>query len=103
MSGGSSNTPQTNFLQKHKEFREQQMLQQRSSASSPQASQRSHTSQSPPSPQSPNTLNNNNVYTPDKPPIPPRGQPPAVPVRQMSSDGVTVTLRTRTGKTLSFK
>lgn len=108
MSGGSSNTPQTNFLQKQKELREQQLQQQQlqrassvsSQSQSPQSPQSPQNPQSPQSPQHPQSINNNNnMYTPDKPPIPPRGVPPAVSVRQLSSDAVTVTLRTRTGTT----
>lgn len=98
MSGGSSfSTPQTNFLQKQKEMREQQLHQSSSSASSahspPQLQQQqSQTAHSP----------NTTVYSPDKPPIPPRNVPPPVPQRQISNEN-SVTLRTRTGKLFEFE
>lgn len=84
MSGGSFSTPQINFLQKQKELREQQQLQQ----SSPQSASSPHSPQSPQSPGS-------GVYSPDKPPIPPRGVPPPVPQRQPSNENINVTLRSR--------
>lgn len=80
MSGGSGfSTPQTNFLQKTKELREQQ---------SPSVAS---TSTTPPQQQTHMTT----IYSPDKPPIPPRGNPPPVPQRQISSESVQ--LRHRTG------
>lgn len=87
MSGGSSfSTPQTNFLQKQKELREQQQLQTSSSASS------AHSPQS-------QTGQNTTIYSPDKPPIPPRNVPPQVPQRQISVNSEQiVTLRNRPGK-----
>lgn len=114
MSGGST-TPQINFLQKQKELREQLHQQQvRSSTGNTtknsnenstgavkiplnfffsikqQASPHSATSSSS-SPQSPQPQ----YYSPDKPPIPPRGYPPPVPQRQSSNDNMNVTLRNR--------
>lgn len=74
--GSGLSTPQTTFLQKTKELREQQS----SVNASPQAQ-----------------VQTNTVYSADKPPIPPRGLPPPVPQRQISTnDGVQ--LRNRTGK-----
>lgn len=74
--GSGLSTPQTTFLQKTKELREQQS----SVHASPQAQ-----------------VQTNTVYSADKPPIPPRGLPPPVPQRQISTnDGVQ--LRNRTGK-----
>lgn len=84
MSGGSMNTPQINFLQKQRELREQ----------SPQSSVTTPTSpQSPQPPPAP--ASGTQFYTPDKPPIPPRGVPPPVPQRQSSHENMTVTLRSR--------
>lgn len=91
MSGGSSfSTPQTHFLQKTKELREQQQHQQQApTLNSPQT---------PTQPTTPGTT----IYSPDKPPIPPRGNPPPVPQRQISSSE-TVQLRNRSGKYLTLK
>lgn len=85
MSGGSYSTPQINFLQKQKELREQQMMQQQ------QLQQQSAAPQNPRSPQSSSTT----IYSPDKPPIPPRGVPPPVPQRQSSNENINVTLRSQ--------
>lgn len=80
MSGGSGfSTPQTQFLQKSKELREQQMPIATNSTINLQA-------------QAQNPI----IYIPDKPPIPPRGLPPPVPQRQISSNE-TVQLRNRSG------
>lgn len=74
--GSGLSTPQTTFLQKTKELREQQ--------SSVNASPQAH-------------AQTNTIYSADKPPIPPRGLPPPVPQRQISTnDGVQ--LRNRSGK-----
>ncbi|XP_037904390.1 spectrin beta chain, non-erythrocytic 1 isoform X3 [Hermetia illucens] len=78
MSGGSSNTPQMNFLQRRRELTEQQHQQQY---------QQSNQSQQQPS--SPNS----NYGFAEKPPIPPRGMPPPVPQRQTVES--TVVLRSR--------
>lgn len=72
--GSGSNIPQTTFLQKTKELREQQV------SVIPQA----HVQSTP-------------VYNADKPPIPPRGLPPPVPQRQISTNDI-VQLRNRSGK-----
>lgn len=85
MSGSSYSTPQINFLQKQKELREQQSTQQ---AAPPQSAQ---SPQSPRTPQSPGS----GIYTPDKPPIPPRGIPPPVPNRQASTENIDVTMRSQ--------
>lgn len=87
MSGGSSfSTPQTHFLQKTKELREQQ---QHQTSAAPSL----NSPQTPTQPTTPGTT----IYSPDKPPIPPRGNPPPVPQRQISSNE-TVQLRIRSGK-----
>uniref|UniRef100_A0A182W3B1 Spectrin beta chain n=1 Tax=Anopheles minimus TaxID=112268 RepID=A0A182W3B1_9DIPT len=78
-SNGSFHTPQTNFLQKQKELREQELQHQRMSIG--QQQQQQHTSL--PSPTSPEVFG-----LADKPPIPPRGMPPPVPQRQSSTDNV---------------
>lgn len=80
MSGGSGfGTPQTQLLQKTKEFREHQVP----SAASSLKSQQIQTQ-------------NTTMYSPDKPPIPPRGLPPPLPQRQISSNE-SVQLRNRNG------
>lgn len=80
MSGGSGfSAPQTQFLQKTKELREHQM---------PLATNSTINLQT----QAQNPI----IYSPDKPPIPPRGLPPPVPQRQISSSE-TVQLRNRNG------
>lgn len=83
MSGGSNyNTPQTHFLQKTKELREQQ------------SATVATLNNSQPPPTSPGTT----VFSPDKPPIPPRGNPPPVPQRQISlQSNENVQLRNRPG------
>lgn len=83
MSGGSFSTPQTQFLQKTKEMREQQAT----SLNSPQT---------PTPTQSQPSTPGATIYSPDKPPIPPRGNPPPVPQRQISSSE-SVQLRNRSG------
>lgn len=102
--GSSTTTPQTQFLQKQKELREQQMQQQhlQQTAAAVMASP-------PPAPSAVNSLSaqshvqisnqSSTVYSPDKPPIPPRGNPPPVPQRQISSStNESVQLRRRSGK-----
>lgn len=104
MSGGST-TPQINFLQKQKELRDQLHQQQVNKSKTElakltsnkylhlqQASPHSATSSSS-SPQSPQPQTQ--YYSPDKPPIPPRGYPPPVPQRQSSNENMNVTLRNR--------
>lgn len=92
MSGGSSSTPQINFLQKQKEMRDQQQQQVK-------VTLQTSSSSSIGSPQSPQPSTGHVI---DKPPIPPRGLPPPVPQRQSSNDNSTVTLRTRLGKNSIF-
>ncbi|XP_049277717.1 spectrin beta chain, non-erythrocytic 1 isoform X2 [Anopheles funestus] len=83
-SNGSFHTPQTNFLQKQKELREQELQHQRMSTGQ---LQQQHQHNSLPSPTSPGPMSE--VFgLADKPPIPPRGMPPPVPQRQSSSDNV---------------
>ncbi|XP_052891204.1 spectrin beta chain, non-erythrocytic 1 [Anopheles moucheti] len=80
-SNGSFHTPQTNFLQKQKELREQELQHQRMSTG--QMQQHNNL----PSPTSPGPMPE--VFgLADKPPIPPRGMPPPVPQRQSSTDNV---------------
>lgn len=98
-STGSSSTPQTQFLQKTKELREQQLQQQQLQQSSvPSVVTVTHTQT-----QSQVQISNQSstVYSPDKPPIPPRGNPPPVPQRQISSNE-SVQLRKRQGKETSL-
>lgn len=78
--GSGISTPQTAFLQKTKQLREQQASAIESTPVNPQ----SHIQSSP-------------VYSAEKPPIPPRGLPPPVPQRQTPvNEGVQ--LRNRSGK-----
>lgn len=65
----SLGSPQTKFLQETKELREKK--------------KQTHSQ-------------NTTIYSADKPPIPPRGLPPPVPQRQISSIG-NVQLRNRSG------
>ncbi|XP_055309165.1 spectrin beta chain, non-erythrocytic 1 isoform X4 [Sitodiplosis mosellana] len=79
--GSGLSTPQTTFLQKTKELREQQASTTALTSSTPQAHVQSTT-----------------VYSADKPPIPPRGLPPPVPQRQIStSDSVQLRNRSTDG------
>ncbi|XP_035899186.1 spectrin beta chain, non-erythrocytic 1 isoform X2 [Anopheles stephensi] len=78
-SNGSFHTPQTNFLQKQKELREQELQHQRMSSGQQYNNL--------PSPTAPGPMPE--VFgLADKPPIPPRGMPPPVPQRQSSTDNV---------------
>uniref|UniRef100_A0A1Y9H0U3 Spectrin beta chain n=2 Tax=Anopheles dirus TaxID=7168 RepID=A0A1Y9H0U3_9DIPT len=98
-SNGSFHTPQTNFLQKQKELREQELQHQRMSAGQHQQHYNL------PSPTSPGPTPE--VFgLADKPPIPPRGMPPPVPQRQSSTDNVlnnnnngSVQMRSKAGST----
>uniref|UniRef100_W4VRA2 Putative karst n=1 Tax=Corethrella appendiculata TaxID=1370023 RepID=W4VRA2_9DIPT len=84
-SGSSSNfsTPQTNFLQKQKELREQEN--QRLSQQSPPISANTITQQQ----QQQQQYSSSDFYgLADKPPIPPRGVPPPVPQRQSSNENL---------------
>lgn len=84
MSDGSGlSTTQTQLLQKAKEMREQQISPPIASSSSSQQSQI--------------LTDNSTIYSPDKPPIPPRGLPPPLPQRQIISND-SVQLRNRNGK-----
>lgn len=78
-----ASSPQTQFLQKTKDLREQQMSSSTNTLNTSQAQ-------------------NSTIYTPDKPPIPPRGLPPPVPQRQISTSSETVQLRNR-GTTSDFE
>ncbi|XP_050079457.1 spectrin beta chain, non-erythrocytic 1 [Anopheles maculipalpis] len=97
-SNGSFHTPQTNFLQKQKELREQELQHQRMSSGQQYNNL--------PSPTSPGPMPE--VFgLADKPPIPPRGMPPPVPQRQSSTDNVlnnnngTVQLRSKSSSNSS--
>uniref|UniRef100_A0A182PG07 Spectrin beta chain n=1 Tax=Anopheles epiroticus TaxID=199890 RepID=A0A182PG07_9DIPT len=97
-SNGSFHTPQTNFLQKQKELREQELQHQRMAAGQQQYNNL-------PSPTSPGPVPE--VFgLADKPPIPPRGMPPPVPQRQSSTDNVlnnngSVQMRSKPGSASS--
>ena len=78
--GSGLSTPQTTFLQKTKELREQQVSVTPLTSSIPQVH-----------------VQGTSVYNADKPPIPPRGLPPPVPQRQISTND-SVQLRNRSGK-----
>nr|XP_040222398.2 spectrin beta chain, non-erythrocytic 1 isoform X3 [Anopheles coluzzii]XP_049461127.1 spectrin beta chain, non-erythrocytic 1 isoform X3 [Anopheles coluzzii] len=98
-SNGSFHTPQTNFLQKQKELREQELQHQRLSSGQQQYSNL-------PSPTSPGPAMPEVFGLADKPPIPPRGMPPPVPQRQSSTDNVlnnngSVQMRSKAGTTSS--
>lgn len=73
-------TPQTVFLQKTKELREQQPLTSSSLGCQQEVTQ----------------VQNTTIYSADKPPIPPRGLPPPIPQRQISTSDC-VQLRNRSG------